>query len=42
MHHVSSDDVTISHKKQPTKKATVIIDNCQPVPMTKDMFWGSI
>ena len=28
MHCVSSDDVTISHGKQPTQKA--IMDNCQP------------
>ena len=29
MCHVLSDDVTISHGKQPTQNATVIMDNCQ-------------
>ena len=30
MHCISSDDVTISHGKQPPQKVTVINDDCQP------------
>ena len=30
MYFVLHDDVMISHRKQPTKKATVIMDDCQP------------
>ena len=29
MHCVSSDDVMISHRKQPTEKAIVLMDDCQ-------------
>ena len=39
MHHVSSDDVTILHRKQPTKKPTIIIDDLSTF-MTKNGFWG--
>ena len=30
MRCISSDDVLISHGKQPAQKATVIMDDCQP------------
>ena len=30
MRRISSDDVLISHGKQPAQKATVIMDDCQP------------
>ena len=30
MHHVSSDDATISPGKQPIQRTTVIMDDCQP------------
>ena len=45
MHCISSDDVTISHGKQPPQKVTVINDDCQPgkyivsMSMTKNDFW---
>ena len=41
MHCVSSDDVTISHWGQPAEKATVIIDDCQHLPLLKKNsgFW---
>ena len=43
---VSSDDVTISHGKQPTQKETVKMDDCQPdkyiaCVCDRECFWES-